>query len=546
MGKEYVAIEPVGARRLADLLEEAAGELHVLRQRGRDLGVDAEFSLSPGIARWLAGHAAKLRHAAAVVEVEIPGPLEWARALEWAGLPLGPLPNPAAARALVNDLRRWLAEQPADATPEARARAVAAWLGTRTWTELATLAVLAPTLVGTLDGAPTKLRYAANRLTVARTRVSEQARLEAWRPPPARSDPRWVEYSRLTGRLAMYDTLLTAGAPDVLTFEPPRWDGDRVVDDGRLAVTVGDLDTASAVPVVVPGAATRIDTFGGYLLGGQALRTASAPGTAVVVWLGYDAPGFSDAVLTDDAERGGVALHGFLAGLQTNGTVTVVGHSYGSLVAAYAMRAGARPDRLVVLGSPGLGRSVDHATDLGLPPGYPVFAMRTPDDLASITEWHGRDPVDLPGARPLDSGTVTGHVSYFTGGALTALAAVVAGDPVIPPLSGRRSRHANELRELSRRLVDECPPEVVANAVARVERRIDLLLAGGEVHRAAVVAACVAAYRDSGLSAHLTPAEFAWHLARSGLVTSVVAEGAVHAVRLAYKPGWYLGSGRVA
>ncbi len=546
MGEGYVAVEPAGARRLADLLDEAAGELHVLRQRGRDLGVDAEFSLAPGIARWLAGHAAKLRQSAAVVEVDAPGLREWCRALEWANLPLTPPPSPAQARALVHDLRRWLASQPTDATPDERAKAVNAWFAARTPEERATLAVLAPALVGNLDGAPTRLRYAANRLSVARTRASEQSRLDAWQPPPARSDPRWVDYARLTGRLATYDTLLSPGGPDVPVFVPPRWVGDHVVEDGRLAVAAGDLGTAASVAVLVPGAGTRIDSVGGYLRDGRALRAAAKPGTAVVVWLGYDAPELSGAVLTDQAERGGVALHGFLAGLRADAPVTVLGHSYGSLVAAYAVRDGARPDRLVVLGSPGLGRSVHATADLGLPPGYPVFAMRTPDDLASITEWHGGDPVDLAGVRTLDAGPARGHMSYFTGAALTSLAAVVAGTPVAPALSTLHSRHGDELRALSRRLRAECPPEVAADAVARVEGRIALLLAGGKVDQIALTAACVAAYRDSGMSAYLTPAEFAWHLARSGLVRAIVVEGTTRAVRLAYQPGWHLGAGRVA
>jgi pimeloyl-ACP methyl ester carboxylesterase len=57
--------------------------------------------------------------------------------------------------------------------------------------------------------------------------------------------------------------------------------------------------------------------------------------------------------------------------------VTVLAHSYGTLVTGLAARQGLAADAVTLVGSPGVGAA--HATELGLPAGH-VWAGRTPDD----------------------------------------------------------------------------------------------------------------------------------------------------------------------
>ena len=97
--------------------------------------------------------------------------------------------------------------------------------------------------------------------------------------------------------------------------------------------------------------------------------------TACMVWVGYDAPSSltDPAVWTDDRARaGGALLAADVAGFQASrGTdqpnLTVIGHSYGSTTTAHAATdVGLDVDSIVLIGSPGAGSNVDHASDLGV------------------------------------------------------------------------------------------------------------------------------------------------------------------------------------
>lgn len=217
--------------------------------------------------------------------------------------------------------------------------------------------------------------------------------------------------------------------PSPIQFDP--------TGDGLVVEVFGDLGTARRVAVLVPGVGTTAtnEPVTARVAGQHLFEAATAldPRTAVVVWLGYDAPGYLDAALDDAADVGGAALARFVGGLRlTQGAeVTVVGHSYGSLVTASALRRGMRVDEVVVAGSPGLG--ADEASDMPLR-GAGLYALRAPFDPIPWTEVFGRDPSDPRfGAVRLDTGDgagqPTGHSSYFEPGteSLANVAAVVAG-----------------------------------------------------------------------------------------------------------------------
>jgi pimeloyl-ACP methyl ester carboxylesterase len=101
----------------------------------------------------------------------------------------------------------------------------------------------------------------------------------------------------------------------------------------------------------------------------DASRTAApSQHVAVIAWLGYDAPqGVGRSAAREELARAGATaldtFAGDLAIMRPNASVTLIGHSYGSVVTGLA--AASLPSQvkdLVVVGSPGMG--VSRAADL--------------------------------------------------------------------------------------------------------------------------------------------------------------------------------------
>jgi hypothetical protein len=193
-----------------------------------------------------------------------------------------------------------------------------------------------------------------------------------WHPHP--KDPLALVRTYNANRSIM----ATTGAPyaqwagqgrQFLTFDPR--------GNGRIVEVFGDLGAADRIAVLVPGVANRADNYNTGLgdvrdrapaVQAKSLydaARASAPGQhlAVVAWLGYDAPqGIGRSAAREELARAGAtSLDQFardLATMRPGARVTVIGHSYGSVVAGLA--AAHLPSQvkdLVVIGSPGMGVS---------------------------------------------------------------------------------------------------------------------------------------------------------------------------------------------
>jgi pimeloyl-ACP methyl ester carboxylesterase len=218
---------------------------------------------------------------------------------------------------------------------------------------------------------------------------------------------------------------------------------------GTAVEALGDLDTATRVAVLVPGVGTRLADFDRGL-GGVARRAPAvqaralyarmraadpAARVAVVAWLGYLPPsGLNlDAIREDRARAGARALVAFVRSLLAHRpgvALTLVGHSYGALVAGLAARRLPQVHNLIVMGAPGMG--VDRAADLG---GARVYSALAPQDwmgrvpqVRLLGFGHGRRPSSPGfGATPLPTGGVAGHDYYLVPGSatLTAAASVV-------------------------------------------------------------------------------------------------------------------------
>jgi pimeloyl-ACP methyl ester carboxylesterase len=199
--------------------------------------------------------------------------------------------------------------------------------------------------------------------------------------------------------------------------------------DGRAIEVLGDLTSAQRIAVIVPGSDTTLETFDrGPAAKARALYDALGrrAEVAVVAWLGYDPPeGLGLAAAKEDRARAGaVELKRFVTSLPAGAGVTLIGHSYGSVVVSLALPSlTARVTDAVFLASPGV-------------PVAPASGLRSWSATAP-NDWVNRIPhLRIFGlghgaeARftPLPADGVDGHDGYFKSpSTLDALAAIVLG-----------------------------------------------------------------------------------------------------------------------
>jgi hypothetical protein len=299
--------------------------------------------------------------------------------------------------------------------------AVAAW-----WAGLSAAAQLAvvaadPVRIGGMDGVPAWARDRANRTLLAQALTSAGA-------------PGHETALAVADRLADAEA---AGRPvQLYLFDPGA---------GLAAVAVGDLDSADAVGVLVPGMGTTVaDDLGRLATSAQEVADAAraaAPGVAVatLAWIGYRAPrNLVEASRRGYARRGAPALAGDLAGLagsraatgRADPRTTVLAHSYGTVLLDQAADRPGRlaTDAVVLMGSPGMERDGDLRHEAA-----EIYDAVGGLDPVAITGWFGAQPWRPEyGATLLPTDLHQTHVSYYDAGlpTLAALAAVVAGVPV--------------------------------------------------------------------------------------------------------------------
>lgn len=215
----------------------------------------------------------------------------------------------------------------------------------------------------------------------------------------------------------------------LLEYDLEKFDGD-----GAAVIGIGEVHTADNVAVVVQGATHDLDSITAQAADAEAvlqtMQTITEDDNAVIVYAGYDNPGISEALFDANAQHGGLHLaddvNGYAAAhAAATGDadlhLTVIGHSYGTLTAAYAMQYGAAAvDDYVLYGSPGLG--VDHVTELGEDPQHvyvgidPSDVLVQLDGISTAFSWNhlGPDPANPAfGATVLGTGGVDGHGDYF-------------------------------------------------------------------------------------------------------------------------------------
>jgi hypothetical protein len=297
----------------------------------------------------------------------------------------------------------------------------------------------------------------------------------------------------------------SAGAPATghLAGEPPAraalpgvevltWSDE---GDGRFVGVVGDLGAARHVAVIVPGMDTDLADVRRLVADAERLRDEASvdDDVAVVAWLGYDAPSGLQAARIGAARQGAAALAAFTAELRsmTHGSVTVIGHSYGSTVVGLSAGLGLTADRVVFVGSPGTG--VERAASLGLPP-RAVFAAAKEGDPVALLRHFGNDPTAPSyGAVVVDAGIGFDHSGYFSAGsvALANIARVVRGEPPSLRLPTALEQRADGIRSVSRSVdvgLDELQRRLRPIGVDPLtDARIDQVQRGGRAAARTVV-----------------------------------------------------------
>jgi hypothetical protein len=257
---------------------------------------------------------------------------------------------------------------------------VAAWWDSLAPAERGALEQAWPERVGRLDGLPVDVRDRANRGVLQRAVLDV---LDGF----SFDDLKALEVLRAVDRaLARPDARLLDLEPGV---------------PGRAAIALGDLEGADHVAVLVPGLGADVAPgLGGLVSSAAALRDRAsakrAGSVATVAWIGYDAPGLLSVTSDARAQQGSPPLRAVLRGIDARAAaggrdphLTLSGHSYGSLVAGYAVRERTGVDDLVVLGSPGVG--VGRADELWVRRGHVFAAEAKWDGVADLSRFGG-DP----------------------------------------------------------------------------------------------------------------------------------------------------------
>ncbi len=275
--------------------------------------------------------------------------------------------------------------------------------------------------VGELEGAPAPLRYHANNLRLLAACHGLGAKVAARRGTLDDVE----RLATLEDMLTPVHALIRDASGRSMRIERPRqFLSLDVHGDGKAVEVIGDLATADTVSVLVPGMGNSLETLRDQAARGRAIhREAGSETNATVVWLGYDAPdNLRQAISKKYAYAAAPALRAFSAGLATeirpDALRTLIGHSYGSVVAVYGLRHGASFDNLILTGSPGLGHRFHSLKDLDLSK-VRCYVFRAPGDPVAYSQWHGTDPVSIEGFERLATAggvPVFYHQQYYRPG----------------------------------------------------------------------------------------------------------------------------------
>ncbi|MDO5495436.1 MAG: alpha/beta hydrolase [bacterium] len=238
----------------------------------------------------------------------------------------------------------------------------------------------APGLVGNLEGLTYADRSAANVLNL-------ELMLKWTREQQAGIRDYGLTEAQMAGFATIHRTYMVYGAD--LSDVPDAWaqsgPGSQIASfdpnhEPKAAVVMGDLDVAQHQSWYIPGMSSTAATMDGLFSDAQGIfkemhRTGTGPisDVAMVAWMGYDAPPFiffdenqggdTQVIRNELARNGGERLRYALEGAayansqspDPDRNVTVIGHSYGTPTAAYALaHESVEVDQAIFFGSVGI------------------------------------------------------------------------------------------------------------------------------------------------------------------------------------------------
>ncbi|UXA16157.1 alpha/beta hydrolase family protein [Mycobacterium sp. SMC-4] len=347
---------------------------------------------------------------------------------------------PASGPASTVPAGAWTASQVVDAWPRMGQDRIAAQVAAMTPQQRDQLVAEFPGQVGNTDGVPWTMRSRANRVNLAAAILSEDGRDEG-------SRRRLAVYRDLLGEV---DDPAGAGGRiqrQIIAFDPER---------ASLVELNGDLSTARAVAVLVPGVNTTMDGSAANTATARRFVSGSRGEVAMITYLGGPFPQVDDptdvwrhaadpryaldmaprlVAFSEDVER--TVAPGI--------PVTVIGHSYGGSIVGTAETLGLTSDRTLFLAAAGAGVGVDDPSDWrNRNPDVLRYSMTAPGDFIELVQGirggpHGADPDTMPGVTVLgtgrydDGGPVAGWGAHSgmlnrPSDAWRTILAVIAGD----------------------------------------------------------------------------------------------------------------------
>lgn len=251
---------------------------------------------------------------------------------------------------------------------------------------LAQLFTVAPFAIGSMNGLQAKDRDEFNRETLRQVLADPDA-------PKEQREAAEQTQKALTEAASRSPAGTTV---QLIALELPTDGGER---DMRAAISVGNLDTAQDVGVMIPGMNSSVSSSIAGLaqnavnMQDAGRRIGNLDMTATVVWMGYESPtempSDGSVYVAEEtlAQTGALSLGRFMNGVDFSNAAaetTIHAHSYATRMVSYALAGGeyggAKVDHFVMYGSPGIAESVRTVDDLpGVPPGE-VYSTKSAGD----------------------------------------------------------------------------------------------------------------------------------------------------------------------
>ena len=358
-------------------------------------------------------------------------------------------------------------ERPGSPKNSTNPQVVADWWRSLTDGERRAMIAAYPELIGSANGVTAEARDQANRVLLNRDldgvaqRHLERVRNGTFNPlnPTHRAELAITENALATDRALRS---IPKGEGFLLLYEPRAYG-----NDGTVAISVGNPDTAANVTSYVPGLNTEMDSAQDGVnralnLYNSANKASPGSETAVIYSLVYDTP--SDSILgdantviaSDRAKEGGANVANFVNGLsasrgENQPHMSVIGHSYGSTTVSYAFTDhNLKVDDVILIGSPGAG-DAKTAADFG---DARVWAGSNTRDIVTVVgnpvRPLGTDPSSASfnatrfQAEAIDRGNIRefgNHSKYFDNNSesLANMARIVTGNDEDVNTAGRRT-----------------------------------------------------------------------------------------------------------